>query len=107
MEDRQDEEPDDIYPREYDGPKVRIPDVDVPEVDVSTADSSVLSDSPIAALFVLHVIVWNAVLLCFSLGVMLIYFQGNWTVGGQLIAVGAILTLYGAYRWPENVGVLP
>ena len=103
MEAGQDNESEDINPGEYDGVNVRIPQVDVPEVDVSTDDSDVILDSPIAALFVLHVIIWNAVLLCFSLGVMLIYFRQSWTTGGQLIGVSVILTLYGAYRWPENV----
>jgi hypothetical protein len=103
MEDGQDNESEDIYPGEYDGPKVRIPHVDVPEVDVPTSDSDAISDSPIAALFVLHVIIWNAVLLSLSLGVMLIYFRQNWTTGGQLIGISIILTLYGAYRWPDGV----
>ena len=49
--------------------------------------SMVPADSPIAALFVLHVVIWNAVLFLFSLGVMLIYFRQNWTIGGQLIGV--------------------
>jgi hypothetical protein len=105
MDDGRDDESEDVYPDEYDGPRVRIPSVDVPGMDVSTPDSDVIADSPIAALFVLHVIIWNAVLLLFSLGVMLIYFERNWTTGGQLIAVSVVLTLYGVYRWPDNVGV--
>ena len=102
MEDRQDDESEGIFPEEYDGPKVRIPRVDVPETGASTSSSDAIADSPIAALFVLHVIIWNIVLLCFSLGVMLIYFRGNWTIGGQLIGIGIVLTLYGVYRWPDN-----
>jgi len=103
MEDGRDNESEDIYPEEYDGAKVQIPRVDVPEVDISTRNSDAISDSPIAALFVLHVIIWNAVLLFFSLGLMLIYFRQNWTTGGQLIAISIILALYGTYRWPDNV----
>jgi hypothetical protein len=100
--DRQDDESDDVYPEEYDGPRVRIPSVDVPEVEVSTSESDAITDSPIATLFALHVLIWNAVLLFFSLGVMLVYFEGNWNTGGQLIVVSIVLTLYGVYRWPDS-----
>jgi hypothetical protein len=110
MEDGSDNESEDIYPEEYDGPKAQIPRVDVPEVDVPEVDvpevdvsSDTIADSPIVGLFVLHVIIWNAVLLCFSLGVMLIYFRQSWTTGGRLIGISIILTLYGAYRWPDSV----
>jgi hypothetical protein len=106
MNDDRTNETEGVYPDEYDGPTVRIPHVDAPTVDVPTVDSDAIADSPIAVLFVLHVFIWNAVLLCSSLGVMLIYFRQNWTAGGQLIGVAVILTLYGAYRWPENVGVI-
>ncbi len=102
MSDRQDDESEDIFPQEYNGPKVRIPRVDVPDVEVSTSSSDAIADSSIATLFGLHVILWNAVLLFFSLGVMLIYFQQNWSTGGQLIAISVILTLYGIYRWPDT-----
>jgi hypothetical protein len=106
MEDGQDNESEEVYPGEYDGPRVRIPQASMPEIDVPTGDSDVVVDSPIAALFVLHVIIWNAVLLSFSLGVMLIYFRQDWTTGGRLIVISVILTLYGAYRWPDNVDVI-
>lgn len=101
MGDGQDDESD-IFPDEYDGPRVRIPRVDVPGGDGSTSDT--IADSPIAALFVLHVIIWNVVLLCFSLGVMLIYFRQDWVTGGQLVGISAILALYGVYRWPDDGG---
>lgn len=106
MADRHDNDPDDVFPEEYDGPTVRIPQVDVPNVDTSVSDSDAMTDSPLADLFVLHVILWNAVLMSLSLGAMLIYFRGNWATGGQLIAIGIILTLYGAYRWPGNADSL-
>jgi hypothetical protein len=102
MDDGRDNESKNIYPGEYNGPKARIPHVEVPKVDVPTSDSDAVTDSPMAALFVLHVVIWNAILLSFSLGVMLIYFRQNWTTGGQLIGVSIILTLYEVYRWPDN-----
>jgi hypothetical protein len=37
---------------------------------------------------------------------MLIYFRQDWTTGGRLIVISVILTLYGAYRWPDNVDVI-
>jgi len=94
-------------PAEYDGPTVDVPSVDPPSVDVPTASSETVSDSPIASLFVLHAIIWNAVLLLSSLGAMLIAFEGNWDLGGSLLGAAGILTLYGVYRWPEGVGWRP
>lgn len=102
MRDDRDTGLDDIYPDEYRGPTARIPNVDVPKVDIPTTNSDAVSDSSITTLFVLHVVIWNAVLLCLSLGLMLIYFRQNWAVGGQLLSVSAILALYGAYRWPNG-----
>lgn len=102
MRDDQNTGPDDIYPDEYSGPTTRIPRVDVPEVDVPTTNPDAMSDSSITSLFVLHVVIWNAVLLCLSLGLMLIYFRQNWTAGGQLLSIGIVFTLYGAYRWPND-----
>ncbi|MDS0298307.1 hypothetical protein NDI76_06095 [Halogeometricum sp. S1BR25-6] len=93
---------DDVYPDEYRGPTARIPNVDVPKVDVPTANSDSMSDSSITTLFVLQVVIWNAVLLCFSLGLMLIYFRQNGAAGGQLLSVSLILALYGVYRWPRS-----
>ena len=86
-----------LYPDGMDGPTVRTPSVDVPE---PTGD--VFSSSPIARLFVLHVFVWNAVVLFLSLGVMLIYFRNDWNTGQRLLIAGAVLAVYGIYRWPRG-----
>lgn len=102
MGDGESNEPTDPYPPEYDGPTVEIPRVDPPDVDPPEATSEGIADSPIATLFVLHVVIWNAVLLLLSLGVLLIYFEQNWSTGPRLIAAGAVLALYGAYRWPDT-----
>jgi hypothetical protein len=102
MGEEQDEDPEDVYPEEYDGPTVRIPRVDVPTVEVPTDGSDAISDSPIVAIFVLQVVVWNAILLCFSLGVMFVYFRGDWETGRTLIGASVVLALYSAYRWPRG-----
>lgn len=87
------------YPPGTDGPSVEIPSVDVPSVEASTDE---LGDSKLTSLFLLHVILWNAVVLLLSLGAMLIYFRGNAATGGQLLAAGVILTAYGLYRLPDG-----
>lgn len=99
MDDRLLADPEDPYPEGIDGPTVEVPSVDVPSVSAED-----VRDSPILRLFVLQVVVWNLVLLAVSLGGMLIYFEGNWETGGRLVAAGAVLALYGAYRWPRGGG---
>jgi hypothetical protein len=86
-----------LYPEGMDGPTVKAPSVDIP-----TASGDVFQRSEIARLFVLHVFVWNAVILLLSLGVMLIYFRSDWETGRQLLAAGVVLTVYGVYRWPRG-----
>ncbi|WP_380675226.1 DUF7322 domain-containing protein [Salinigranum sp. GCM10025319] len=86
-----------LYPEGMEGPTVRTPSVDVP-----TASEDVFQRSAIARLFVLHVFVWNAVILFLSLGVMLIYFRNDWETGRRLLAAGVILAAYGIYRWPRD-----
>ena len=86
-----------LYPDGMDGPTIEAPSVDVP-----TATGDVFQQSKVAQLFVLHVFVWNAVVLLVSLGAMLIYFRNDWTTGGRLLVAGGILTAYGLYRWPRG-----
>ena len=88
-----------LYPDGMDGPTVEAPSVDVP-----TAAGDVFQESKIAQLFVLHVFVWNAVVLLVSLGAMLIYFRNDWTTGSRLLVAGGVLTAYGLYRWPRGSG---
>lgn len=97
FEDDPSDDPENPYPPGTDGPRVEIPSVDVPSVEASTDE---LGDSKLTSLFLLHVILWNAVVLLLSLGAMLIYFRGNTATGGQLLAAGVILTAYGLYRLP-------
>ena len=86
-----------LYPDGMDGPTVKTPSVDVP-----SATGDVFQRSPIARLFVLHVFVWNAVVLLVSLGAMLIYFRNDWETGSRLLMAGGILAGYGLYRWPRG-----
>lgn len=89
---------DDPYPDEYNGPRAEVRSVDIPD-----SSSSDVPDSSLTTLFVFHVVIWNAVLLSFSLGLMFIYFEQNWRGGGQLVGASVVLALYGAYRWPDGV----
>ncbi|WP_318570282.1 DUF7322 domain-containing protein [Salinigranum marinum] len=86
-----------LYPDGMDGPTIEAPSVDVP-----TAAGDIFQQSKVAQLFVLHVFVWNAVVLLVSLGAMLIYFRNDWTTGSRLLVAGGVLTAYGLYRWPRG-----
>lgn len=45
------------------------------------------------------VAVFNVAVFALAFGVMLIAFEGNWSLGGQITAAGAILFAYGYYRY--------
>mgnify|MGYP006274358907 FL=1 len=45
------------------------------------------------------VLVFNVALGALSIGAMLVGFQGDWDVGGSLLAAGAILSVYGFYKY--------
>lgn len=99
LEDDSSDDPDNPYPPGTDGPRVDIPSVDAPSIETATGN---LGDSELMPLFLLHVVLWNAVLLVLSLGAMLIYFRGDTATGGQLLVAGVILTAYGLYRLPDT-----
>jgi hypothetical protein len=48
--------------------------------------------------FWVQVVVFNVALFTFSLGVMLVGFRGQWTLGGALVAVGVASFLRGYRR---------
>lgn len=104
FEDDPSDDPENPYPPGTDGPRVEIPSVDVPSVDVPSVEASTgeLGDSKLTSLFLLHVVLWNAVVLLLSLGAMLVYFRGDTATGSQLLAAGVILTAYGLYRLPDG-----
>ena len=67
------------------------PSVDVP--DSSNADPKLQRQ------FWLLVLVFNAALLAFSVGLMLAVFRGRWNDGIAGVAAGIILFLYGYHRY--------
>ncbi|SEW02883.1 DUF7322 domain-containing protein [Halobacterium jilantaiense] len=67
------------------------PSVDIPD---SSAASTELKRQ-----FWSLVLVFNAALLALSVGAMLVGFQGDWDAGGSLLAAGAILSVYGSYKY--------
>lgn len=92
-------DPGDPYPGGVEGPTVDIPSPDLTRESAADGETTRL-----LKLFVLHVLVWNAVLLAVALAGMLIYFRGDWAMGGRLLGVGFVLSVYGVYRWPRNSG---
>ena len=82
-------------PEEFDPHDLGPP---IPEAPDPT-DSDVDIDPGTHALFWGLVLVFNAALLLLSLGVMFAAFEGNYDLGAQLFAVGAILFGYGYYRY--------
>lgn len=85
-------DPENPYPEGMDGPTVDIPSVSAGEI----------RHSKLLRLFVLQVFIWNAVLLTVSVGLLLLYFETDWRTGSQLIGIGVVLAIYGAYRWPNR-----
>lgn len=67
------------------------PSVDIPD---SSAASTELKRK-----FWSLVLVFNAALLAVSVGVMFVGFEGAWETGGSLVAAGAILSVYGFYKY--------
>jgi len=70
---------------------------EAPELDPSDADTEVVG------LFWKLVIVFNVALLGVSLGPMIGFFRGNWDLGLQVFAVGAIAFAYGLVRYYQFV----
>lgn len=96
--------PDPTVPTRSAGRDDRSPaDADTPRETTGSPDEA--DGDPtrdLRALFVFHVVVWNAVLLLIAVGGMLIGFRGRWDLGTTAIAVAALLAAYGVYRWPDR-----
>jgi predicted cobalt transporter CbtA len=67
------------------------PSVDIP--DSSDADPRLQRQ------FWLLVLVFNAALLAFSVGLLLVVFHGRWDDGTTAVVVGIVLFVYGYYRY--------
>lgn len=76
-------------PPEVDGPE--IPSVEVPSVDVDYEDVP----PDILRTFWILVLIANAGLLAFSLGIMFVVFRGNWDLGARLVVASGLLAVLG------------
>jgi hypothetical protein len=76
-------------PPEVDGPE--IPSVEAPSVDVDYEDVP----PDILRTFWILVLIANAGLLAFSLGVMFVIFRGNWDLGARLVVASGLLAILG------------
>ena len=95
LEERYNAEPEEFDPEEL-GP-------DIPEApDLTEVDAS----SEVRYRFWALVMVFNVALLAASVGVMLVGFQGEWEVGGQLTLAGLALFAFGYYRYRQTKAVL-
>lgn len=100
MSEKWPDEPDEENPESHWGdPERDLPKV--PEVRTPGSDSS--ADPELVKLFWASVIAANVGLLGVSLGLLLVFFEGDWTYGGLSVAVGAFgfLRTYTYYRRVE------
>ena len=67
------------------------PSIDVPDESAASTE--------LQRKFWSLVLVFNAALLAISVGVMFVGFEGDLQAGGSLIAAGAILSVYGFYKY--------
>ncbi|WP_224332401.1 DUF7322 domain-containing protein [Haloprofundus halobius] len=95
------DEPDESDPedewRRWGNPEEELPNV--PEVsEPSVADSE--ADPEVATAFWVSVLFANVAVGALALGPMLIYFRGQWRLGGGLVVVGVLIALrtYQRYR---------
>lgn len=98
-------EPDDDHepePPEFD---TEIPDVE-PDVDGFLGPSDVPTE--LLTAFWSLVVLFNVGLLATSLGAMLVWFRGDLTYGGGLLAVGLLALAHGSYKYlstdPDRLG---
>jgi hypothetical protein len=90
-----DPEPSHLEPDEFDPDSLGPEAPSVP--DLSHQASEVNPET--AQLFWSLVLVFNAALFLLSIGVMFALFQSQWTFGAQLFLAGAVLFVYGYYRY--------
>ncbi len=95
LEEEEDPWPDE--PEEFD-PESLGPDPPTVEQPDAAAMEDVSEDA--ARLFFGAVVMANVALFALSLGAMLVYFRGDWELGGAALAVGAVATLFlGRFYW--------
>lgn len=88
-------EPDDgrRWPEEPDPPDLgpEIPTTEVPDPNRAPPE--------VRRLFWVLVAVLDVAILAIAIGLMLIGFEGRWTLGGQLVLAGVVLLVYGWYKY--------
>ena len=67
------------------------PSVDIPDESAASTE--------LKRKFWSLVLVFNVALGALSVGAMLVGFEGDWEVGGSLVAAGAVLAVYGFYKY--------
>lgn len=67
------------------------PSIDVPDESAASTE--------LQRKFWSLVLVFNVALGALSIGAMFAGFEGDWEVGGTLMAAGAILSIYGFYKY--------
>jgi hypothetical protein len=95
-----------------DVPEVDVPTVSIPGEDDDTdgdgVDDGAVDDADafdtdvdpeVSRTFWRLVVVFDVAFLALALGPMFIYFEGDWNVGGPLVALGAISFLYGVREY--------
>jgi hypothetical protein len=82
------------------------PDEIGPSVEIPTAPDPTQTDATIdpnlERLFWKLVLTFNVALFAFSLGPMLIFFRGEWAVGGAIFGLGIVTFAYGYYRYRRD-----
>jgi len=92
------------------GPDVPDPENELPNVpSVSSPDPG---DAParLSLAFWWLVLVCNGALLALWVGMLFVVFEGNWDLGGRLLAVGGVLSAYALYKYrtfPDLLGEKP
>lgn len=114
MSDPLDTDPDDILePDEPEGieptpqrgkpPEVSVPEVPTPGGDQTDGDGAIAEYSDVnpelRREFGRLVIVIKFSLLSLTLGSLFVIFEGRYTLGGQLLALGTAVTIYGIYKF--------
>lgn len=85
-------------PDEFD-PDSLGPDVPSAPAAPDMAANQGNADPAVARAFWTLAVVFNVAIMALSVGAMFVIFRGNYSLGGQLVAVGTILAAYGFYRY--------